>query len=59
VVSGTSISRPKGHFPTDGTVVFGPSAAVDFELEFAAVVGKPLPWGEQLSATAAEDHIFG
>ncbi|KAK0616438.1 hypothetical protein B0T14DRAFT_246782 [Immersiella caudata] len=59
VVSGTPIPRPKGHFPTAGEVVFSPSTAVDYELEFAAVMGKPLPWGEQLSAAAAEDHIFG
>jgi fumarylacetoacetase len=60
VVSGTSITRPRGHFRADGLFTnFGPSTAVDYELEFAAIIGKPLPWGEQVNAVAAEDHVFG
>jgi fumarylacetoacetase len=40
-------------------VVFGQSRAVDYELEFAAVVGKPLAMRQRLKATEADDHIFG
>ncbi|KAL1861352.1 hypothetical protein VTK73DRAFT_7127 [Phialemonium thermophilum] len=64
VVSGTPIERPMGQFrdtKTDGAadVVFGPSRAVDYELEFAAVVGKPLEMRKRLTAAEADDHIFG
>ncbi len=40
-------------------VVFGPSKEVDYELEFAAVVGKPLPMTQRLTASEADGHIFG
>jgi fumarylacetoacetase len=50
-----------GHFRMGKTesVVFGPSLAVDYELEFAAIIGKPVPMGQSVDAVAAEDHIFG
>ncbi|KAJ9144560.1 Fumarylacetoacetase [Pleurostoma richardsiae] len=63
VVSGTPIQRPMGQYrdkTTSGApVVFGQSRAVDYELEFAAVVGKPLAMRQRLKATEADDHIFG
>ncbi|KAK4452593.1 hypothetical protein QBC34DRAFT_293232 [Podospora aff. communis PSN243] len=60
VISGTSIPRPKGHFSPDRIVTtFGPSTAVDYELEFAAIIGKPLPWGEQVNIAEVEGHVFG
>lgn len=68
VVSGTPIERPVGHFwdnserhasAKDRPVVFGPSRKLDYEVEVAAIVGKPLPMGARLNATDADDHIFG
>jgi fumarylacetoacetase len=32
---------------------------VDYELEVAAVVGKPVAMGERLNVQDADDHIFG
>jgi fumarylacetoacetase len=40
-------------------VVFGPSKQMDYELEFAAIVGKPLPMRQRLKAAEADDYIFG
>lgn len=61
VVSGTDIHRPKGQSrPSDDTPpVFGPSKALDFELELAFVVGTGTSLGESVSCKKAEDHIFG
>lgn len=61
VVSGTDIVRPHGQTKADNAAAptFGPSRAVDFELELGFfigpgnVLGKPIPIGE------AADHIFG
>jgi len=39
--------------------VCGPSGALDYELEFAAIIGKPLPMRHRLTATDAAEHIFG
>jgi fumarylacetoacetase len=68
VVSSTDVERPMGQY-RDKTapavanepppVVFGPSRAVDYELEFAAIVGKPLPMRQRLNAVDADEHIFG
>lgn len=62
VVSGTDIERPLGQYRSpsgDGAVVTAPSGQVDYELEFAAVVGRPLSRGKRLNATEADEHIFG
>lgn len=67
MVSGTDIERPLGHFwdssesakSGERKVMFGPSEKFDYELEFAAVIGKPLPMRQRLRATEANDHIFG
>lgn len=40
-------------------VVYGPSKAVDYEMEFAAIIGKPLPMRQRLNAVDADEHIFG
>jgi fumarylacetoacetase len=65
VVSGTNIMRPYGQLqanrdnPKSGSV-FGPSAALDFELEMAFFVGGPTnPLGKPISLLEAEDRIFG
>jgi fumarylacetoacetase len=60
VVSGTEIERPVGQmWNAEKDVVFGPSRAVDYELEVAAVVGKPVGMGKRVSMKDADEHIFG
>lgn len=60
-VSGTPVVRPYGVYHQDGGegVAFGPSQGVDFELEMAAVIGKPSKFGERVGVKDADDHIFG
>lgn len=42
------------------TYGFEPSARFDFELEFAAIVSSPIPYGEYVTSDeAAANHIFG
>lgn len=60
-VSGTDIHRPKGQMMPEGATapLFGPSKALDFELEVAFVVGKNTRPGEHVPVRQAENHIFG
>ncbi|QDS74299.1 hypothetical protein FKW77_003798 [Venturia effusa] len=58
-VSGTPIERPLGQYRGPDGIVFGPSKALDFELEFGAIVGKPLARNQPFNIANAEDHIFG
>lgn len=61
VVSGTNLHRPWGQTnPRDEPMpTFGPSKAVDFELEMGFFVGPGNPLGEPIPVHRAEDHIFG
>jgi fumarylacetoacetase len=61
VVSGANIHRPKGQIkPANADLpVFSPTQQLDFELETAFVIGKNNPLGESISASNAEDYIFG
>lgn len=59
VVSGTEISRPYGQVVKDGKVIFGASEKVDFELEFATIIGKSNLLGNPIEINDAEDYIFG
>jgi fumarylacetoacetase len=61
VVSGTDVVRPKGQSrPNDSEPpVFGPSRALDFELEVAFVIGRDSVLGQPVPAEVAEDYIFG
>ncbi len=59
VVSGTDISRPYGQIIKDGKVIFGASEKVDFELEFATIIGKSNLLGDPIEINKAEDYIFG
>ncbi|KAK1833043.1 hypothetical protein QBC39DRAFT_381083 [Podospora conica] len=65
VVSGTDVERPLGQYRVRGAstpeneVVYAPTAALDYELEFAAVIGKPLPMRQRVTAVDAAEHIFG
>jgi fumarylacetoacetase len=60
VISGTPVTRPSGQrcLP-DGTVIFGPSTALDFEAEVGFVVGIPSALGRPVGLTAFADHVFG
>jgi fumarylacetoacetase len=60
-VSGHSFYRPKGQQkPADVEMpVFGPTKALDFELETAFVIGKDTEMGNSVSTAAADDYIFG
>ncbi|KAI6767463.1 hypothetical protein HG530_005472 [Fusarium avenaceum] len=66
VISGTDIERPYGQFRNpaatagqENAIIYGPSQKVDYEVELAAVIGKPLPMKQRLNAKDAEEHIFG
>ncbi len=61
VVSGTDFHRPNGQFLPAGAEMpeFGPSKALDFELELAAVVGRDSALGEIVKTAEAEAFIFG
>jgi fumarylacetoacetase len=62
VVSGTPIQRPNGQFlgpDSDKQPIFGPSQALDFELELGLIIGKSSPLGDPISIPEAEDYIFG
>jgi fumarylacetoacetase len=61
VVSGTDFHRPCGQMlpPNAEKPEFGPSKALDFELELAAVVGCDSALGEVVKTTEADDHLFG
>ncbi len=61
VVDGTPISRPNGQRrnPSGGDPLFGPSVALDFELEMGFVSGGPPRFGHPITVDDAEDHIFG
>ncbi|KAJ5089078.1 hypothetical protein N7532_007762 [Penicillium argentinense] len=64
-VSGTPIVRPRGHFfdrsasSEKKPIIYGPSQAIDYELEIGVVVGKGIPRLEGLNAREADEHIFG
>jgi fumarylacetoacetase len=59
-VSGAEVRRPRGQFAgPDGRVVYGPEPQLDFELEFAAFVGRSNALGRPIPVAEAEDHIFG
>ncbi|KAK3636497.1 hypothetical protein LTR56_014123 [Elasticomyces elasticus] len=59
VVSDASFHRPHGQFPVDGKLVSGPSRKLDFEVEFACLIGEGNSMGEPIDVNSAEDHIFG
>jgi fumarylacetoacetase len=59
-ISGEEIRRPHGQYrDPDGTVHFGPSRAMDFELELGAFVSVGNPLGSTISIDSAPSHIFG
>jgi fumarylacetoacetase len=60
VSSGTPVRRPRGQFVTsEQKPKFGPCEKLDFEVEFAAVIGKENELGQPIDVKDAEEHIFG
>jgi fumarylacetoacetase len=61
VVSGTSITRPKGQLkvPDDPAPTYGPTRRLDIELELGFVIGTPSRLGEPVPTSEALDHVFG
>ncbi|KAK5685950.1 hypothetical protein LTS10_002063 [Elasticomyces elasticus] len=62
-ISGTPVERPLGQHwtgkPGESEIAFGPCKKMDYELELAAVIGKPLARKDRVTASNAEAHIFG
>lgn len=61
VVSGTDIRRPGGQTKTPDAAapLFGPSKALDYELEVGFFVGPGNALGRPVALDSAEQHIFG
>lgn len=61
VVSGTPVRRPWGQILPAGVTepVFGPSQALDYELELGFIIGKSSTLGVPVSSDEAEHYIFG
>jgi fumarylacetoacetase len=61
VISGSSVRRPQGQFMPENASVpeFGPSRALDYELEIGAYVADGNALGEPIAITEAETRIFG
>ena len=61
VVSGENIRRPYGQTksPEADSPTFGPTTALDYELEVGAFIGKGNPLGHSIPIAEAERHIFG
>jgi fumarylacetoacetase len=58
--SGKQIRRPCGQTkPAESAPVFGPTRALDYELEVGILVGPGNPLGQSIPIAEAEDHIFG
>lgn len=63
--SGTPVVRPKGHFYDRSApgekkpIIYGPSQALDYELEIGVIVGKGVPRLQGLNAKDADENIFG
>jgi fumarylacetoacetase len=54
VVSGTPIVRPHGQRPE-----FGPTEALDIELELGFITGPGKPLGAPIGAAEVREHVFG
>ncbi len=59
VADGADISRPSGMRLVDGEPQYGPTNALDIELEVGVVVGAPSQRGEPITTADAEQHLFG
>ena len=59
VVSGTPVRRPSGQTCAGDSPQFGPSRALDYEVEVSAMVGVGNRLGEPVPIAKARSHIFG
>jgi fumarylacetoacetase len=61
VPSGTPVRRPRGQAEGAGSGPprFGPSRALDYELEVGCFVGPGNPLGQPIPIAEAETHLFG
>jgi fumarylacetoacetase len=61
VISGTDLHRPQGQTKADDAPApsFGPSKALDFELEMGFFVGPGNALGEPIPLAEAQEYIFG
>jgi fumarylacetoacetase len=61
VASGAPVRRPEGQAmsPGDTTPRFGPTRALDYELEAGFFIGTGNALGEPIPMESAEDHVFG
>ena len=61
IVSGVNVRRPCGQSKPDNAAApsYGPSTALDFELEMAAFIGPGNPLGQPIPVAEAEEHLFG
>ncbi len=62
VVSGTPLIRPMGQFKKNKDDImpdFGPTQALDYEVEIAFVIGKNSNLGDPIRVDEAEQYIFG
>jgi fumarylacetoacetase len=61
VVSGADVVRPHGQSKPEKAAapVFGPSRALDFELEMAVLIGPGNALGQPIPIGQAEEHLFG
>ena len=61
VPSGTPVRRPRGQLmdPSAEAPVFGPSRALDYEMEVGCFVGSGNALGEPVPIEEAEAHLFG
>lgn len=62
VISGTPVRRPRGQLPPKvegGPPTFGPSQALDYELEVGCFVAQGNELGVPIPLDRAEDHLFG
>jgi fumarylacetoacetase len=61
VISGTDVRRPCGQTMPEGASrpKFGPSRALDFELEMGLFIGPENPLGQPIPVERATEHVFG
>jgi fumarylacetoacetase len=61
VISGTPVRRPQGQTvpPDTQAPVFGPSRALDYELEAGFFIGTGNAQGEPIAIGRAPEHVFG
>jgi fumarylacetoacetase len=59
VVDGTPVRRPHGQIRSEGSVDFGPTGMLDFEVELGYVVGGATELGVGVPVDDAGRHLFG